>query len=463
MAFAAYRTGVFFTRCRIYTYRLSYEAAAVSDRADNQDATYLPERYRQQVKAKKQRRMYKKLVIAGIGIVIVIAGVLLLTDLVPALQQPAPVKTPVTPTPAMSDITPVMNVSVAVTPGYAMGTGIAALHPADVIPLDDAIAFLRGEFPAETCTLITANLTDRYSGLMLYEFMIQPTSGSSAGTPFVVFDNAVTGEPYTPGQENARITVIQAQDSAKKAFFANQPDKVRVRYSTSPDSGRIWNFVLVKGATPIITGTLDAETGLISSFSRTIQKMGRPAESVLDMPAAQKNADRYIADRNGPVAVTMSEGQYIPLGTPSDPVAGLYRFTYNRMVNAIPCDKDGFILGVDSVSGEITAYERHWNSPDNAYSVTSEPLVQKREATFAVLQRAKEKYPESVSGLRIVSAEIRWKDGQLSGVTPRPGSIPLAWKVVFDDDSIRTNSSAEPAVAWVDAQTGNILDFEYRH
>jgi hypothetical protein len=210
-------------------------------------------------------------------------------------------------------------------------------------------------------------------------------------------------------------------------------------------------------------GAMDAGTGLISSFIRTIQKSGRPAEPVLDMPAAQKVAEGYISDKNGPVAVNMSEEQYIPLGIPSDPVAGEYVFAYNRIVTDIACEEDGFIVGVDSVSGEITAYERHWNAPDNAFSVTSEPLVLKREATFAVLQRAKEMYPESVSGLRIVSAEIWWKDQHPSGVIPRPGSIPLAWKVTFDDDIIRQNSSAKPAIAWVDAQTGSILNFEYLH
>ncbi|MDP3565103.1 MAG: hypothetical protein Q8R70_11510 [Methanoregula sp.] len=437
----------------------------MSTHPDDPDAPYLPERYRQQVRAKKQHRMYKKLVAAAIVIVVIIVAYLLLGSVLNVPFPSNPQKSPVTLAPAMGEITPIpaVNVTVAVSPGYGMGTGIPSLQSSDMLSADKAVSSFHEEFPRETYTLISLNLTDRYAGLLLYEFVVRPAERASTGTPFTVFDNAVTGEPYTPGQENARITVKQAQDSAKKAFFASQPDTVRVRYSASPDSGRTWNFVLVKGATPIITGTMDAETGLISAFSRTIQKMGRPAEPVLDMPAAQKNAERYISDKNGPVAVTMSEGQYIPSGTPSDPVAGLYRFTYNRVVNTIPCDKDGFILGVDSVSGEITAYERYWNSPDNAYSVTSEPIVQKREATFAVLQRAKEKYPESVSGLRIVSAEIRWKDDHSSGVTPRPGSIPLAWKVVFDDDSIRTNSAGEPAVAWVDAQTGSILDFEYRH
>lgn len=73
-------------------------------------------------------------------------------------------------------------------------------------------------------------------------------------------------------------------------------------------------------------------------------------------------------------------------------------------------------MGVDAANGDISEYERHWSAPDNAFSIASEPLVLKREATFAVLQKAKEKYPESVNSLRIVSAEIRWMDQHPSGV-----------------------------------------------
>lgn len=98
--------------------------------------------------------------------------------------------------------------------------------------------------------------------------------------------------------------------------------------------------------------------------------------------------------------------------------------------------------------------------PGDCLSVISEQRVLKREATYAVLKKAQETFPESVSGLRIISAEMRWKDQPSSD---RPGSIPLAWKVIFDDDFIRSNSSAQPAVAWVDVQEGRILDFEYRH
>ncbi|MFA4825399.1 MAG: YcdB/YcdC domain-containing protein [Methanoregula sp.] len=436
----------------------------MSTRPDDPDATYLPARYRQQMNAKKQRRIYKKLVAVGIVFVVLIAACLLLSGMLSGPSSPTPIKSPVTPTPVITGQTPapVVDVTVAVTPGYAMGAGISVLRSPDMLLLDNAVSFLRLDYPAETYRLISANLTDRYAGHLLYEFAIQPADLSQA-TGVMVFEDAVSGDPYTPGQENARIPPAKAQDLARKAFPAIQPDSVRVRYIASTDSGRTWNFALVKKSTPLVTGSLDAETGQISSFTLAIQNLGRPAEPVLDISTAQKNADRYISNQNGPVAINMSESRYSSLGSPSDPIAGQYLFTYNRIVNAIPCDIEGFFVGIDAVNGEITAYERHWNAPDIAFSTMSEQLVLKREATFAVLKQAKETYPESVNGLRIISAEIRWKDPQYSEITPRPGTIPLAWKVTFDDDVIRANRSAQPAVAWVDVQMGSILDFQYQH
>ena len=437
----------------------------MSKRPDDQDATYLPARYRQQVRIKKQRRIYKKLLTAGIVIVVFIVALFLLIGMLPVPQSSTPLQSPVTPTPSMGgqNPAPVVNLTVAVTPGYILGTGISAPPSKEVLSLDKAVSFLREEYPAETYTLNSLNLTDRYSGHTLYEFTIQPAVSSLTESRFVVFIDAVTGEPYTPGQDDARITMGQAQDLARKAFPGIRPDQVLIRYKAITDSGRTWDFRFVKGTTPILTGTLDADTGLISSFAQTIQTVGRPTEPVIGLPTAQKIADSYISGKNGPVAVNMSEGRYIPLGSPSDPVAGQDVFIYNRIVNNIPCEDDGFIVGVDSVTGDITAYERHWNAPDNAFSVATDALVLKREATFAVLQRAKETYPESVNGLRIISAEIKWKDKHPPGVTPRPGSIPLTWKVTFDDDIIRANNSAKTAIAWLDAQTGTILDFEYQH
>ena len=437
----------------------------MSTRSDDNDAPYLPDRYKQQVRAKKQRRIYKKLTAAGLVIVVFIVAIFLIISILPPASPSTPIQNPVTPVQTMAEQTPhsTGNVTAAVTPGLIMGTGISTLQSPDTLSLDKAEAFLREEYPGETYRIASANLTDRYNGHVLYEFTILPTVSSSTETRSTVFIDAVSGDPYTPGQQNARITATQAQDLAREAVPGIQPDNVRVRYQDSSDYGQVWNFIFVKDTAPVVTGSMDAETGMILSFTRVVKKWTRPAEPVIDPSAAQAIAERFIADRNGPVAINMSAGQYIPQGSPSDPVAGQYRFIFSRIVNEFPCDGEGFVIEVDSVNGDITSYERYWSAPDNAFSITSEPFVLKREATFAVLQQAKETKPESADGLRIESAEIAWKDQQTRGIIPRPGSIPLAWKVVFTDDVIRANRSAQPAVAWVDAQTGSILDFVYKH
>jgi hypothetical protein len=209
---------------------------------------------------------------------------------------------------------------------------------------------------------------------------------------------------------------------------------------------------------------MDPDTGQILSFSKSVEQLGREANPALDITGAQKIADRYIIDRNGfPLPLNMSVARYDPLGFPEDAIAGQYVFVYNRIVQDIPCDYEGFTISVDSVTGEVTEYNRRWNSPDNAFSLATEPLVTHYEATYAVLDRAKQTYPASIDGLRIVSAEIRWKDQSPSRGFPRPGSIPIAWKVQFDDAVIREKPWPVPAVGWVDAQTGKILDFYYQH
>ena len=159
----------------------------------------------------------------------------------------------------------------------------------------------------------------------------------------------------------------------------------------------------------------------------------------------------------------MSNSRYTPLGSHGEVIAGQYVFTYNRLVQDVTCDYEGFTISVDSVTGEVTEYHRRWTAPDNAFSLVTEPLVTRYEATFAVLERAKQTYPASSDGLKIVSAERRWKDQTPPGSIPRPGSIPIAWKVQFDDAIIRDKQLLVPGAGWVDDQSGKILDFYYPH
>ena len=228
-------------------------------------------------------------------------------------------------------------------PGISIGGGVPAQPTVEMLSLDNATAFLRQEYPASAYTIISVNVTDRYGSRNLYEFRIQKTGSVPGDTGFSAFVDAKTGDPYTPGQDSAKITADRAKLLIKEAFFMQNTDTVRVRYDYNPESVRAWIFSVNHDNTAILTGILDPETGQLLSFSRNISWEGRQADPLLDISAAQKIADRYIIDKNrGPLPVNMSEGQYYPLQVPQKTVAGHYVFVYTRIIQGIPCDSDGY-------------------------------------------------------------------------------------------------------------------------
>jgi hypothetical protein len=435
-------------------------------------AAYLPERYKQQIGAKKRRRFFKKaaIICAVIAMAVVIYLVLsgVLVNTLNQSQHPLPgtveSSTETLPQPSSAASQTALSRNGTGFASTIIRTEVPAQPLIGMLPLDEAIATLHKDYPEPQYTLVSVNLTDHYTNMSLYEFRIRQSDSPAADSGFLVFIDAHTGNPYIPGQEVARISTDQAKNHIQEAFLIPGSDSIRIRYDDSPDSARTWLFTVQRDNRTSITGSLDPDTGQIVSFSRAVVRQGRQADPVLDSSAARKIADSYIIERNGaPLPINMSDARYEPLGFPNESVAGLYVFVYNRIVQDIPCDDDGFTISVDSVTGEITEYNRRWNSPDNAFSVAVDPLVKRYEAIYLVQQKAREIFPESVSGLRIISAEIRWKDMHQPGSMPRPGSISISWKVQFDDDIIRTQQRPVPATGWIDARTGKILDFYYQH
>jgi len=435
---------------------------------------YLPERYKQQIEAKKRRRLIKKIVVICTVVALCSVLYLILSGALSNLQNQPPLLLPgsivsapeISPTSPSGEppITLTWNTTTLENTDIILGKGVRAQPNHDMLSLDNATASLRQDYPAPEYTLISVNVTDLYADRTLYEFTIKQENISQDSTGFSVFIDARTGDLYTPGQESAKITADKAKNIVTEAFPLLHPDRVRVRYNNSPDSVHAWVFTMFRDNTAILTGTLDPETGQIFSFTRSIPWEGRQADPLLEMNAAQKIADRYIFDKNrAQLPLNMSEARYNPLRFPQKTVAGHYVFIYNRIVQEIPCDKDGFTISVDSLTGEVIGYDRRWNSPDSAFSVTMDPLVTRSGSTFAVLKKAQEMYPASGDGLSIISAEIRWKDHPSQGSIPRPGSIPLAWKVLFTDEIIRAKQPPVPAIGWVDTQTGAILDINYQH
>jgi hypothetical protein len=438
------------------------------------DIAYLPQRYKEQIEAKKRRRLFKKIGIFFLIIIIcavvylilngMMAGSLIQTGIqLPTIAVPI-AKTIPTPQSVEPTSPPGENKTVPVTPNFIIGDGVPLQPAPGIQSLDAAIASLQVDYPEGAYTLISVNVTDKYADQKLYEFRIRKTNSSPDDTGFSVFINPKTADPYTIGQDSVRITADQAGTLLSNNFIAYHPEKIRLRYVNTSDSLQEWIFTLNKGNTTILTGTMDPETGQVTSFSRSIERSGRQADPLLDSSAAQNIADRFIVEQNGfPLPVNMSKSRYEPLGSPDQVIAGQYVFVYNRIVQDIPCDYEGFTISVDSVTGEVTEYQRRWTAPDNAFSLVTEPLVTHYEATYAVLERAKQTYPASSDGLKIITADRRWKDQTPSGNVPRPGTISIAWKVHFDDTIIRQKPWLLPGAGWVDDQSGKILDFYYLH
>lgn len=448
--------------------------AAVNKNPKDSDITYLPQRYKRQIEAKKKRRQLKKIAVFCLviticaGLYLVLNGMLSSSlNLTPVQLSTSPVPSAETfPIPPSGELTTTVtrNVTVTKTPDIIIGENVPSQSTRDMQSLDAATASLRKDYPASVYNLISVNITDQYADRNLYEFRIKQVNTSPDDTVYSVFIDAKTGDPYTLGQDSARITAEQAKILVSNAFNTDNPEKVRLRYNNNPDSLQEWIFTLIRDNTTILTGTMDPDTGQIVSFSRSIERLGRQANPALDITTSQKIADHVIIERNGfPLPLNMSAARYDPLGFQNEAIAGQYVFIYNRIVQDIPCDYEGFTISVDSVTGEVTEYNRRWSAPDNAFSLAIDPLVTRYEATYSVLDKARQTYPASASGLTIVSAEIRWKDQRPPRSFPRPGSIPIAWKVQFYDDVLREKQWPMPAVGWVDTQTGKILDFYYQH
>lgn len=434
-------------------------AAASDDDNEEFNTPHLPERYQKTVKAKKQRRLKKQVLVAA-GIILIIVVLYLLVNWAAGGIFSALPSASFGQIPAVSGtVTP--NISVTVTPSFTQGAGLASALPEGVLPLDRAVNALNADYPSSMYTIVSADLVSR-TGRFLYEFTLKPTGEDGPVTP--VFIDARTGKAYSPGEEGAKISRDIARQQAIAAFPSLHADRGVLTYASREETGNQWDFVLFRDNVRVATGTLDADSGELRGTYEMIQPEGRPADPVIDAEKARSIADRYITEHNGgQLPVSMSIYRYDPVITPSGTVAGQHVFTYERTFQDYPTDVDGFTVMVDAVTGDVIGYVHQWTTPEHAFFAVTEPDVIKREATFAVMQKAKEEYPNAIAGLRIISAEIRWKNRLPYGTVSRPGSIPLGWKVIFDDDFIRGNASSQPGVAWVDVQSGDFIAFDYRH
>ena len=390
---------------------------------DEFNEPYLPERYKEIVRKKKQRRLLKKIGMIAAGVVALVVVSILLSGFFGGSPQPAPVPT----------------LSPTLTPAPLLTTAVPA-----------TTAVIATATPVQTAIPTTAITTTKPATI-------------ATETPEPVL-TARANTYVTPKGDAPKITEKQAEAIALVAFPSLPSGKMSVELATDPIFGQVWKYVLLAGTTTEASGLISAETGTVVTYNRTIHPGARPQNPVLTMGNARQIADSTMNNRNtGILSVNMSNGRYIPLSTPGGNVAGTYRFVFNRIIQDYPCDTDGFIVSVDAVTGAVTEWVQRWESPDNAFMILDTPTVPKYDAIYAAQAKAKTIYPGSIGSLQIVSAERVWKDEHAPGITPRPSSIPLAWKIVFDDETIRGHPEARKGVCWVNTFTGDIIEITYQH
>ncbi len=429
---------------------------------------YLPARYRQKVREKQQRRRLRKILAAAIIIAVIalvlvfLAGFLITGRQAASADSSTQATNAQTATPAPV-VTPFPNTTATPSPEYSIAPGVPVAAEGGSLSLAGAAAALGEYYPEEDYTISSVNYTAG-SSRNLFGFEIQP-AGSPPGTHgFVVFIDAASGKPWSPGQETAAVSPDKAEAIATSAFPGVKADTVRVWYEESPDKGGVWQFIFASGNTTIISGSVDASSGELVSFTRHIPRTGRTTGPVLTVQTAQDTASRYISDRNGgELPLNLTSARYEAWGTPSLPAAGQYLFSWQRTFLDYPVDTDGVKVDVDALTGDVIGYDKVWTTQDYAFSQTTEQAVAQRDAGFAVMRAAKTVFPDSVESIRVLSAEMRWNNRHAPGASQQPGSVPLAWKVVFDDATIRADPSLPRGVGWVDIQTGNVTSLQYSH
>lgn len=160
------------------------------------------------------------------------------------------------------------------------------------------------------------------------------------------------------------IALDQAEAIARETFSQFGPDRINVTYQKGDKQHQAtYGFELFKNNENIVQGSIEPDTGSISSYAIGIKRIGRPEKPVITIEAGQNTAKKEITSRNGEISLNITEARYDPLGFPDRSIAGVYVYVYERLIKNNPCDSDGFTVDVDSISGSVVEYRKTWIKP----------------------------------------------------------------------------------------------------
>jgi hypothetical protein len=325
-----------------------------------------------------------------------------------------------------------------------------------------AEAALRRYCPEDMFTISSVNYSAG-SARSLFGFTLQAASGRSPHEDLVVFIDSVSGMPWSEGEKTAAFN----KEMVPAVILAEFPNEgistPGIWYHNEPPTESSWKFTLASHNMTLVYGSVDATKGEIRAFVRNIPQFGRPADPAVTQETAQGIAEKFVTARTSGLPLSLISSRYDRWGTESVPAAGAYTFFWERTYLDFPVDTDSITVVVDALTGEVIGYDKRWTTAEYAFSQAVVPTIARHDATYAVMEAARAVYPEQIGSVRILSSDLRWNNGRMKGTIPRPGSVPLAWRIVFDDELLRANASLAPGIAWIDIQTGNVTAIEYRH
>lgn len=266
------------------------------------------------------------------------------------------------------------------------------------------------------------------------------------------------------GEEEARslaMTALEQEISgARIKRVAAEPYDVQ-------NYGDIWRFRVKAEDDPDPEGDIrvwiDALTGEMVYFQDG-RDYFRATDPAITLDEAERIAEAYLRDRNESSDVVKTFAVLSTADTPLGERNGPYHFVYRRSIDDVLCLYDKITLEIDSIDGRVVSYYKIWRVSDNDTMADPDPSITEDAAQERVLAYLNDTYGTDPGDIATRATELRWYDLAAQHRRSQESiTLPLAWRIEFDDEWYRSQEPPRTAEVWIDAHSGEVLSAAYNH
>ncbi|WP_161937573.1 YcdB/YcdC domain-containing protein [Methanoculleus thermophilus] len=287
-----------------------------------------------------------------------------------------------------------------------------------------------------------------------------PTSPEATASP-----GATPAQPSSGGllgEEEARSLAVAALEREMPGIRIER--MVAEPYDVQT-YGDVWRFRVKAEDDPDLEGDIsvwiDAADGEMVYFLDG-RDYYRPADPSVTIEAAEEIANAYLRERKESSDVVKTVAVLSTVDTPLGSRNGPYHFVYQRSIDGVLCLYDGVTLDIDSIDGRVVSYHKAWRVSDNDTTADPDPSITEDAAQERVLAYLNDTYGTDPGEIVIRATELRWYDlAARQRRSQEPVSVPLAWRIEFDDERYRSQDPPRTTTVWIDAHSGEILSAAY--